>query len=88
MEFENLHQHVAWLTDELAKITGSSNLESRVATLESRVAAADNLARVAMAEIKEHEAETNTLSQPAMPVMETTDGKITANDPKDGNVSG
>lgn len=76
MEFENLHQHVAWLTDELAKITGSSNLESRVATLESRVTAADNLARVAMAEIKEHEAETNTLSQPVAPVMEAPHGQV------------
>lgn len=80
MEFENLHDHANWLTSEIEALKarlsgGGSDLEARVTKLEGRVSAADNLARVAMAEIKEHEAETNTLTQPT---TEATDGK--AND--------
>ena len=84
MEFENLHDHVAWLTKEFEAMKGGAaaekpmgeleSLEARVATLESRLAAADNLAKAAMAEIKHHE--------------ESTDGQSTTVDPKDGNVSG
>lgn len=67
MEFANLHEHVAWLTGEFSaleeKFAGKSvgeleALEARVAALETRLSTATNLAKAAMAEIKEHEAET------------------------------
>lgn len=80
MEFENLHQRVDWLTEKLEGHSSSNDrvaaLEARVATLETRLAAADGLARAAMAEIKEHESETNTMSQPETPAMEAPHGQI------------
>ena len=70
MEFENLHEDVA-------------DLRARVEKLEARLTSADEVARAAMAEIKEHEAETEK------PATEASDCKVSTPDhPQDGNVSG